>query len=84
MGKKIKINENGSWDSMNSYGHHYDSKLSQYLQIFLNKNNIKTLVDFGCGTASYVQELLTNTNIECEAYDGNPHTPQITNGVYYR
>jgi 2-polyprenyl-3-methyl-5-hydroxy-6-metoxy-1,4-benzoquinol methylase len=39
-----------------------------------------SVVDFGCGNADYVKNLIKN-NFRCEAYDGNPNTPEMTDGI---
>tara|TARA_A100001391_G_C5076724_1_gene279342 strand:- start:2052 stop:2948 length:897 start_codon:yes stop_codon:yes gene_type:complete len=46
-------------------------------QIFEEKSSV---VDFGCGNADYVKHLIEN-GFECEAYDGNPDTPEMTDGI---
>jgi len=38
----------------------------------------RKVVDFGCGNADYIKYLRNNTELECEAYDGNPYTPEMT------
>ena len=41
--------------------------------------NQKSIVDFGCGNADYAMALhIKYQNVE--AYDGNPHTPEMTGG----
>ena len=39
-----------------------------------------SVVDFGCGNADYIKHLIEN-GFECEAYDGNPDTPEMTGGI---
>jgi len=39
-----------------------------------------TIVDFGCGNADYIKQLISE-GFECEAYDGNPNTPEMTDGI---
>jgi hypothetical protein len=80
MKNRFKINEKGFWETNTDIGHIHDNLLSEKLVSFLNENNIKTLVDFGCGMADYVKAI-NKTNIICEAYDGNPNTEKLTNGI---
>lgn len=75
----IPININGYWESKTDVGHHFDEGLYNTIKNFFFDNNIKTAVDFGCGTAEYVRKL-SELDFVCEAYDGNPNTYKITNG----
>lgn len=75
----MKINKNGYWEDKNPK-HLYDKKLSYFILDLLKRKNIKTLVDFGCGDASYVKYFINN-GIECQAYDGNPNTEEITGNI---
>lgn len=77
---KFKINERGYWESTDNTGHAYDAYLNQSIINLLKKENIKTLVDFGCGMADYVKNF-TKNGLMCEAYDGNPNTPELTSGI---
>jgi hypothetical protein len=77
---KFDINQRGFWETKDSIGHVYDYGVSMHLVEFLNKNNIKSLVDFGCGMAEYILEI-KKCDIYCEAYDGNPNTNILTNGL---
>lgn len=76
----LQINKNGFWESDTDIGHFYDDTLSNSLLEFLEKNNIKTLLDLGCGKADYCANFLKN-KIECTAYDGNPNTEKLSNGI---
>ena len=77
---KFKINDKGFWESDTIKGHHNDIPLCSALIDFLKNNKIQTLLDLGCGPAFYVSEIIKE-NIQCEAYDGNPNTPELTNGL---
>ena len=39
-----------------------------------------SVVDFGCGNADYIKRLISD-GFKCEAYDGNPITPKMTDGI---
>ena len=40
----------------------------------------KRCIDFGCGNADYIKHLISK-GFTCEAYDGNPSTPKMTDGI---
>ena len=58
--------------------HKIDSGLITGLPAIFEENS--SIVDFGCGNADYVKNLI-KLGFECEAYDGNPNTPEMTGGV---
>ena len=49
------INEKGYWETDSSFGHVYDNRLAMAIGEFLKKQNVKNLVDFGCGMGDYVK-----------------------------
>ena len=75
----MKINENGYWENDSFKGHYNDKNLLNEIRSILLNKNIKKIVDFGCGPAFYVSNLADI--VEYEAYDGNPNTPMLTNGL---
>lgn len=81
MKNKFKINNKGFWETETEIGHHYDKKIAEYLLNFLKKEGINTFVDFGCGMGDYIKNINNNSNITCEAYDGNPNTNKLTEGI---
>jgi cyclopropane fatty-acyl-phospholipid synthase-like methyltransferase len=76
----LQINKNGFWESVGDTGHFYDALLADALLSFLQKNDVKTLLDLGCGKGNYCSHFIKN-NIECDAYDGNPYTEILSNGI---
>ena len=74
----MDINEHGYWSGNTSGEHHFDKSLSESLIYFLNKENIKFVIDFGCGEGKYVEGFNRN-NIKCIGYDGNPDTENKDN-----
>ena len=58
--------------------HKIDGGLMDALPQIFEENS--TVVDFGCGNADYVKNLI-KSGFECEAYDGNPNTPEMTDGI---
>ena len=73
------IRNNGIWEGVN-VNHHNDSHLSAYLVTFLKLENVKSVVDFGCGNGYYVK-VLSENNINIIGFDGNPNTPELTNNT---
>lgn len=76
----MKINERGYWENLTEEGHLFDNKLANSILDFLKTKQIFSLVDFGCGLAEYVK-LFKENNIYCKAYDGNPNTETLTQGL---
>jgi hypothetical protein len=74
------INQKGYWETDSSVGHIHDDRLTQALNGFFIKENVKTLVDLGCGMGDYVKFFIAN-GIVCDAFDGNPNTEALTNGL---
>ena len=81
------INQSGSWignvglSSLISGGgslHKIDTSLITNLSSIFEEDS--TIVDFGCGNADYIKQLISE-GFECEAYDGNPNTPEMTDGI---
>jgi hypothetical protein len=76
----MKINQKGFWENKTAEGHHYDQRLALAIAAILKKEELNTLVDFGCGMAYYTEEFRL-AGINCQAYDGNPNTPLLTLGT---
>ncbi len=57
----------------------YDEVLAEALVDFLQDENAASAVDLGCGNARYAM-LIEHHGIPCGAYDGNPNTPEMSNG----
>lgn len=77
---RFKINQKGFWESEDNIGHIHDEVLCKELINFLNENKVESVVDFGCGLGDYSSAIIS-AGIKCEAYDGNPNTPTLTNGL---
>ena len=75
-----EISERGYWIGDASDWHYTDQELAAGLVRFWQSENAKTIVDFGCGEGKYVRCFLDH-GFNCEGYDGNPSTPQLTNGL---
>lgn len=76
----MKINEKGYWENPTSLGHAHDSRLAGAILKVLRAKGCDTLVDFGCGTGEYAR-FFAKHRIVTEAYDGNPHTEQLSGGI---
>ncbi len=79
--ENIVIHENGYWIGADAAkGHRFDLQLARGLARFFRQENARTVVDFGCGMGDYVKALRAS-GIDCEGYDGNPDTFQMSGGV---
>jgi len=77
----MSIHANGYWQGLEAESQHvYDNSLGVSLIHFFNTENVKSLVDFGCGMGNYVKTFQTN-NINAIGFDGNPNTPELTNNL---
>ena len=74
--------ETGVWLRNSLKGHIFDANLASALVNILNKKNVKSVYDLGCGHGEYTRYLNQNS-FECSGFDGNPYTNQITNGLCY-
>ena len=81
------IDKNGMWmGNMTCSGilegggspHKIDTGLITNLSSIFEEGS--TIVDFGCGNADYIKKLISE-GFQCEAYDGNPNTPEMTGGI---
>ena len=81
--KTAKVNkERGYWQGDNP-PHQTGTELQKYLVDFCKDNDIKLIIDFGCGDASYIREIKNNINNldRIEAFDGNPNTEYLSDGL---
>lgn len=71
-------NKYGIWQGENIDEYHaYDQKLClELVNMFQEKN----ICDLGCGLGDYIKEF-KEFRIECDGFDGNPDTPEITNSL---
>ncbi|MCC6932291.1 MAG: hypothetical protein IT292_03445 [Deltaproteobacteria bacterium] len=77
---KFPINSRGYWEGRDGSGHVHDESLCAELVSYFKEDKIKSVFDFGCGLGKYSRAFSEN-DISSEAYDGNPNTPQLTNGL---
>jgi len=77
----MSIHPNGYWQHLEVYSNsEFDRPLADSLVEFFKKENVNSLVDFGCGMGEYVKTFQSN-GINASGFDGNPNTPQLTNNV---
>ena len=77
----MHINPRGIWDCESGDSVHvYDPSVSNALVSMLLVEDIHSVVDFGCGTGQYARHMV-HEGLQCEAYDGNPYTQQLTEGL---
>jgi cyclopropane fatty-acyl-phospholipid synthase-like methyltransferase len=77
----MSIHVNGYWEGTEaSCQHIYDLSLGDSLVTFFKTENVKSVVDFGCGMGDYVKTFQEN-NINAFGFDGNPNTPELTNNL---
>jgi cyclopropane fatty-acyl-phospholipid synthase-like methyltransferase len=77
----MSIHRNGYWiDKDVRSEHYYDSNLGDSLIQFFKSENVKSVVDFGCGMGDYVK-VFQEHGISAIGFDGNPNTPELTNNL---
>lgn len=77
----MSIHANGYWEGLEASSQHvYDSTLGISLANFFKGENVKSLVDFGCGMGNYVKTFQDN-DINAVGFDGNPNTPELTKNL---
>lgn len=75
----FKIHKHGFWESKDSTGHLYDHPLSNALMKLFASENAHSIIDFGCGMGYYTKAL-REAGYECDGYDGNPNTVELSHG----
>ncbi len=70
----------GAWDGDIVNKHYHDNNLCQSLINIFKQNNIKNVLDLGCGIGKYSKAFIDN-NIVCNCYDGHPDTNLLTNNL---
>ena len=76
----MNVSDKGSWDGLHPENHSpYDPYLAAALLSFFKEEKASSIIDLGCGAGQYVSTL-NNAGIICDGLDGNPRTPEITNG----
>lgn len=76
----MKINERGFWENKTPEGHGYDLGLAYALVHFFLRERAESVIDMGCGTGIYTA-ILRAEGFKVLGVDGNPNTPELTNGL---
>lgn len=77
----MSINKKGYWEGLEAECQHaFDQNVCNALINFLKNENASSVADFGCGMGNYVKKFIEN-NINAIGFDGNPNTPELTNGI---
>ena len=76
----MKINDLGFWETTDATGHIHDLSIAAALCNYLADKQAKTVVDFGCGLGDYAKAFKSK-GYNVEAYDGNPNTETLSNGI---
>jgi hypothetical protein len=77
---RFSINEKGYWETDDSIGHVTDHSLCIAIYNIFIRNGITSVVDFGCGMGEYAS-FFKSKGMHTAAYDGNPNTQELTNGI---
>jgi len=72
------VSKYGYW--LENIRHDYDHELALAIGEVLQKKGVTTVADFGCGDGRYIKTLIA-LGFDGEGFDGNPHTPTMTDGV---
>ena len=76
----MKISKFGFWEGEDVVQFHYhDPKLLEDLVLFCKEQEIKSVLDLGCGKGDYIKAL-HKEGLSTFAVDGNPNTKEITDG----
>mmetsp|Transcript_32244 Transcript_32244/g.92554 ORF Transcript_32244/g.92554 Transcript_32244/m.92554 type:complete len:351 (-) Transcript_32244:70-1122(-) len=79
-GHDFAISENGAWLGASAEGYHmHDVPFSSALVAFFRGRGARGVADFGCGLGLYVRDLRA-AGVRAGGFDGNPSTPEITQG----
>jgi cyclopropane fatty-acyl-phospholipid synthase-like methyltransferase len=73
-------NTYGFWEGGGHDNHLFDNSLANELLSLFKNLKIKNILDLGCGTGDYTKFFISN-GIVCDGYDGNPNTPEVSDGV---
>jgi SAM-dependent methyltransferase len=76
----MKIHTNGFWLNTTTEGHVNDLSLRTALLEILQKEQVTSVLDLGCGPGFYLQAF-KSAGYDCAGYDGNPNTVQLTEGL---
>jgi hypothetical protein len=74
----VTVNANGAWEGkFANLAHFDDHRLAKGLESFFKAKKINTVMDCGCGTGFYVNQLRANGLKDVYGCDGNPDTSKL-------
>ncbi len=77
----VDVHPHGYWYGDKTENQHaFDPLLANALAQFFQEEGALSVADFGCGLGYYVK-LINDRQIQCDGYDGNPDTPELTKGL---
>lgn len=71
------IHERGYWLTDTAKGHAHDAPLRDSFIKWFKEQGINSVLDLGCGPGYYTIGF-KQAQLDCDGYDGNPNTPQLT------
>lgn len=74
----MEIHPHGYW-TIADRRYRFDKRLAKNIAKFAKGRGVETILDVGCGGGAYTF-FLRDMGFEVDGFDGNPHTPDITNG----
>lgn len=74
------IHRRGYWETKDATGHAHDGALERSIIEIFRRLGVASVLDLGCGLGVYAAAL-RQEGFDCDAYDGNPNTEILTNGV---
>jgi hypothetical protein len=76
----MNIHPNGFWENTTSEGHVHCPYLAGAISKLMTLEDIHSVADFGCGMGDYAKRWCRD-GFQVDAFDGNPHTEELTDGV---
>ncbi len=76
----MRINQRGFWENHTGKGHQFDKDLASAIVNLFISHDVESVLDLGCGMGDY-SRLFQDNKFIVQAYDGNPHTPNLTAGL---
>jgi SAM-dependent methyltransferase len=76
------LSPTGAWTSLNENDHVFDHKLAVSIIDHYGKGiGVQTILDMGCGNGAYSMFFINEAGYKVKAIDGNPNTPELTQGI---
>lgn len=76
------LSPTGAWTSMNANDHVFDYKLAVSIIDHYGKGmGVEKILDMGCGNGAYSKFFINEAGYKVTAIDGNPNTPELSDGI---